>query len=240
MKNKIHFCWFGKKVLPKKYRRFIKSWKEKHPKWEIIEWNEKKLPDSKYLKRALKNNKTANASNWARLWVLQKYGGLYLDTDIEMIRPLDDLMECPAFVGFEVKDFGWDGCVNNAVLRSERDHWFVGELRNQMERDFDGSEEAHLSSPHLTTTVLKKHGLSSYGRTNVKGVEVFPIEYFYPFGWHEPFRIKCISAQTKTIHWYGKSWCNEGKQSKIKHEFIDCLNKAAWKIFKPWIVLAHG
>jgi mannosyltransferase OCH1-like enzyme len=161
---------------------------------------------------------------------LQKYGGIYLDTDIEVIRPLDDLMQYPAFVGFEVKDFGWDGCVNNAVLRSERDHWFVGELRNQMERDFDGSEEAHLSSPHLTTTILKKHGLSCYGRVNIKSVEVFPTEYFYPFGWHESFRINQLTPETKTIHWYGGSWLKKTDTNRrLKSRLNEYLNIILWK-----------
>lgn len=165
------------------------------------------------------------------MWALQKYGGVYLDTDIEMIRPLDDLMDYPAFAGFEVKEFGWDGCVNNAVLQSEPDHWFVGEMLNQLEHEFDGSEEAHYSSPHLTTAVLKKHGLNSYGRTNVKGVEVFPVEYFYPFGWHERFRITKITTETRTIHWYARSWLKKTEsKEKIRSKIIERLNILLWEL----------
>lgn len=230
LREQIHFCWFGEKDIPKRFLNFIKGWQELHPKWKIEKWDLENLPKTDYLLNAIRLKRFASASNWARLWILQKYGGIYLDTDIEIIRPLDDLMEYPAFVGFEVKEFDWEGCVNNAVFRSERDHWFVGEMRNQLEREFDGSEGAHLSSPHLTTKILKKHGLKSYERTNVKGVEVFPAEYFYPFGWHEGFRVKKITPLTRTIHWYGRSWLARAERKQcLRSMIIERLNIICWE-----------
>jgi mannosyltransferase OCH1-like enzyme len=226
----IHYCWFGSKGLPLKYQNLIQLWHHYHPGWKIQEWGRGNLPNLKYLQNAMALHKYANASNWARLWVLEKYGGVYLDTDIEIVRPLDDLLQFPAFVGFEVKYFDWEGCVNNAVFGSIKNHWFVTEMRQQLEEEFDGSEDAHLSSPHLTTRVLKRHGLVKYGRTSLNGVEIFPIEYFYPFGWHETFRVQRVTPETRSIHWYGRSWLTQSEERKnFKSQAVEYLHKILWE-----------
>jgi mannosyltransferase OCH1-like enzyme len=235
--NTLHYCWFGHRPLPRTFRQYIAGWRRTTGGGDVKQWTVHDLPRHAYLARALESGKYANAANWARLWILKNHGGVYLDTDIEMVRPLDDLLAFPAFVGFEVKHFDWEGCVNNAVLGSEPEHWFVSEMLEDLQEKFDGTEEAHLSSPHLTTQVLQRHGLNGYGRACIKGVEVFPVEYFYPFGWHESFRVGCVRPETRTIHWYERSWQRHGdKRKRLDRWLKDKLHVIAWRLMRNQLV----
>lgn len=201
------------------------------PDFEIKEWNEETSPRHPYLTNALANRKWANAANWVRLHALNKCGGIYLDTDIEVLRPLDDFLVNDAFVGFEVKHFDWEGCVNNAVFGSKKNHWFVQEMLDRISLDFDGTEEAHLSSPHLTTHVLQEHGLEGYKGQNINGVEVYPVEIFYPYGWHENFNPDCIRENTHTIHWYGKSWQPKGTKEPLRRRVKAAYHLMRWHLW---------
>lgn len=227
----IHYCWFGRGRIPKNHQNYIDGWRELMPHFEIKEWNEENTPQHPYLVSALAKKKWANASNWMRLYALNEWGGIYLDTDIEVLRPLDGLLTNEAFVGFEVKHFDWEGCVNNAVLGSVKGHWFVGEMLDRISRDFDGTEEAHLSSPHLTTDVLLEHGLDDYKRQNIAGVEVYPVEFFYPYGWHEIFNPDCVSKDTHTIHWYGKSWQPKAGREPWRRRVKATFNLMRWHLW---------
>ena len=227
----VHYCWFGPNKISMNHQGYIDGWKALMPDFEVMEWNEENSPRHPYLIKALENNKWANAANLVRLHALKEWGGIYLDTDIEVLRPLDAFLINDAFVGFEVRHFDWEGCVNNAVFGSVKDHWFVREMLDRISRDFDGTEQAHLSSPHLTTHVLQEHGLDGYKRQNINGVEVYPVEVFYPYGWHEIFNPNCIGKDTHTIHWYGKSWQPKGAKDPWRRRVKATCNLMRWHLW---------
>ena len=100
----IHYCWFGGNPLPASAQKCIASWRKYFPDYEIWEWNEDNfdviiIP---YTCEAYSVKKYAFVSDYVRFWVLYQYGGLYFDTDVEVIRPMDDIVECGAFMGIEV------------------------------------------------------------------------------------------------------------------------------------------
>ena len=99
----IHYCWFGGKEKPADAKRCIDSWKKKCPNYEIIEWNEDNFNINKYpyAKFCYENKKWAFLSDFARLVVVSEYGGLYFDTDVEIVKSFDDLLKYDAFYGFE-------------------------------------------------------------------------------------------------------------------------------------------
>jgi mannosyltransferase OCH1-like enzyme len=208
------------------------------PDYEFHLWNERNCPSSPYLTRALELGNWANAANWMRLAALNDCGGIYLDTDIEVLQSLDKFLDHESFVGFEVRHLDWDGCVNNAVFGAASGHWFVRELLRRIEAEFDGSEQAHLSSPHLTTNVLKENGLGIYGRQSIRNVEVYPVEYFYPYGWHETFNPDCVTTDSHCIHWYGKSWVPKGEKEPLKRRVKARLHLMRWHLWKKRQVLA--
>ena len=99
----IHYCWFGRGPLPELAQKCIASWKKYLPDYEIKEWNEDNFDVNiiPYTAEAYKAKKYAFVSDYARFWILYRYGGIYFDTDVEVIRPMDDIIERGNFMGFE-------------------------------------------------------------------------------------------------------------------------------------------
>lgn len=101
--KKIHYCWFGGNPLPESAKKYIGTWKKYCPDYEIIEWNENNfdVTQNQYCKEAYEAKKWAFVSDYARLKVLYDFGGIYMDTDVEVVKPLDDLLQYNWFSGFE-------------------------------------------------------------------------------------------------------------------------------------------
>ena len=99
----IHYCWFGGGAISPENRKCMESWEKYCPDYKIIEWNEQNFDISKnrYVQQAYEAKKYAFVSDYARLAVVYEYGGVYLDTDVELVRPLDELLELPGFMGFQ-------------------------------------------------------------------------------------------------------------------------------------------
>lgn len=101
--KKIHYCWFGMGEKPELAKKCIQSWKKYCPDYEIIEWNEDNfdIDQYPYLRWCYDNKKWAFLSDFARLLVVYQNGGIYFDTDVELIKTPDELLGCNAFFGFE-------------------------------------------------------------------------------------------------------------------------------------------
>ena len=214
----IHYCWFGAKKIPRQMIKFIDGWKKFHPTFEFIKWSEENTPAGfPYLDNALRNGKWANASNFTRLLALKTSGGIYLDTDIEMIKPYDSFLSYSCFLGFKSRDVEGT-CVNNAVMGAVKDHPFTEACFEKINRDFDGTEAANLSSPVLTTEVLKSKSPLSYGKVYLRDweVQLFPVETFYAFQYGEKPDRSRIDDRTYSIHHYKASWHPPDKGKQIK------------------------
>ena len=112
----IHYCWFGRNPKSSLIKKCIKSWKEKCPDYEIVEWNETNFDINccEYVKQAYEQKKWAYVSDYARFYILNKYGGIYVDTDVQFLKPLDDLLSTK-FLGFARKDSS--NRINNGVIK---------------------------------------------------------------------------------------------------------------------------
>ena len=97
----IHYCWFGRNSKPHSVLKCIKSWEKYLPDYKIIEWNEDNFPieDNIYCKQAYECKKWAFATDYARLWIIYNYGGIYLDTDVEVVKSWDPLLKHDCFIG---------------------------------------------------------------------------------------------------------------------------------------------
>ena len=219
----IHYCWFGKGDKPLKVQKCIKSWKKYCPDYQIIEWNENNfdINMSKYTKFCYENKKYAFLSDFVRLWVIYNNGGIYMDTDVEVIRPLDELTDNEAYFGFENNDY-----VNTGV-------GFGAEIKNKivklMIEEYDLNSEKLVGCPALNTKALVKQGLNLNGQSQIiNGAKIYPVEYFNPYDSLTGKLKKTIN--TYTIHWYAGSWLSKRKKiraniSKYFHRFFgeDCF-----------------
>ncbi|MDR2501872.1 MAG: glycosyl transferase [Oscillospiraceae bacterium] len=206
----IHYAWFGGKPIPDAERAYINGWKKLCPDYEFRFWSEANydVTKHKYPREAYAHDKFAFAVDYARLDILYKYGGIFLDTDVELIARFDDLLDSPGFTGFE---FGRNRAVNigigvgvgaepeNRVIRAMLDDYDTRSFLNP-----DGA-------PNLTTCVvyqnevLRKLGLVFENRRQViDGFVFYPTEYFSPMY----FRTGEISIteNTHSIHHYHASW----------------------------------
>ena len=121
----IHYCWFGDKEMPAQLKKYIKSWKKYCSDYEIKLWNEENfdINSNQYVKEAYENKKYAFVTDYVRLFALYNYGGIYMDTDVEILKPLDGFVQNKAFFGFESKDY-----IQTALIGSEPSHPIIKEF----------------------------------------------------------------------------------------------------------------
>lgn len=201
----LHCCWLGGGAPSELIRRCRTSWARILPEYELREWTEDNAPIAHpYCRAALAKGYWSRASNYIRLWALHREGGLYLDTDVEVLKPFDALLGHACFLGFqsEAKRPGW---VNTAVLGSEAQHPFLARCMDLTLAVFETHQSFELS-PRIATQALQGMGLTAYGRQQVGGVTLLPTSYFYPYSWDEAFRPECITSDTVAVHHWAHSW----------------------------------
>ena len=206
--KKIHYCWFGKGEKPKKAQKCIASWKKYCPDYEIIEWNEDNFDSKQYPYAAycLENKKYAFLSDFVRLVVINEHGGLYFDTDVELIRSPDGLLQYDAFYGFENDEF-----VNTGEgFGAEKGHLTVKkmlELYLALEPDESGAYPI-IGCPRLNTEALLSFGLERNGKEQtIGGAKILPADFFNPYD--DPTGKLNLTKNTVSIHWYSKSWMSK-------------------------------
>lgn len=228
----IHYCWFGGNPLPKDVKRCIKSWKKFCPDYQIIEWNESNFDytDNLYAKQAMECKKWAFVSDYARLKIVYEQGGIYLDTDVELIRPLDDLLDFEVFFGFEnnldkkekevATGLGFGTQKGNAVVKA-----MLEDYKNIPFLKEDGTYDI-MPCPERNTKALTHLGLRRDGsRQTIAGAEIFPGEYFCPIEYTS--RKKCVTQNTYSIHHYHSSW--KGWTERIDHLVIRYAGEGIYK-----------
>lgn len=228
----IHYCWFGGNPLPEFAVKCINSWRKFMPDYEIKEWNESNFDVNiiPYTKEAYEAKKYAFVSDYARFWILYHFGGVYFDTDVEVIRPLDEMIERGAFMGCEIdgQDPHYrDIAVNPGLgLAVEAGHEVYKAILEKYATLRFLNEDGSLDTTTVvqyTTDVLKVFGLQNIkGIQQVAGINIYPQRYFNPFD-DATGRLN-KTADTYTIHWFSKTWLkvNPMRQwiSRIAHRLF--------------------
>lgn len=225
--KKIHYCWFGHNPLPPEAVRCIESWKKFLPDYEIIEWNEDNfdINEIRYTSDAYTAKKYAFVSDYVRFKVLYEQGGIYFDTDVEVISPLDDVIDAGPFMGFET-DPGPEneehpfGTVNAGLgLGATAGMPLYKEiLDNYLKNEFTTSQTV----VDYVSEILRKRGLKPEpGIQQVAGVTIYPTDWFNPFD--ERMGRVYPTKNTRTIHWFAKSWVSKWRQRR--HRFTQFLHR---------------
>ena len=205
----IHYCWFGRTPLTPLAQKCIASWRQFFPEYEIREWNEDNFDVAciPYTAQAYQAGKYAFVSDYARFWVLYRHGGVYFDTDVEVIRTMDDILEKGALMGFEL--LGETMAVNPGLgLAAEPGIALYKTILDRYETlSFflpDGSVNPCMMIP-MVTALLKERGLKGDGTVErLDGIDIYPPDWFNPFD--DALGRLCKTDNTRTIHWYAKSW----------------------------------
>ena len=229
--KKIHYCWFGKNEKSKLTKRCIESWEKYCPDYQIIEWNEDNfnLHQHPYLLWCYENKKWAFLSDFARLLIVNQNGGIYFDTDVELIKNPDELLQYSAFFGFENNEkintgLGFGAEKNNEILSA------IVDVYMEIRPNTDGSYTL-ITCPTLNTKALLPLGLKLSGkRQNLNGAEILPVEFLNPYD-DQTGRMKKTN-NTISIHWYSKGWLDKktiirSKISKLFHRVfgVNCFRK---------------
>lgn len=218
--KKIHYCWFGGNPLPELAIKCIESWKKFLPDYEIIEWNEKNYDVHKipYISQAYNAKKYAFVSDYARFDILYQYGGLYFDTDVEVIKPLDKILEQGAFAGVE-----FPGKLNAGLgLASSAASPIYKEILDSYKNSSFIDEKGQMDLTTVVTRVsdiFKKYGFTDENRIQkIENVTIYPAEYFCPKDFKTGNIIK--TDNTYAIHHYDSSW-----YSIVDKEFVEFRRK---------------
>lgn len=243
----IHYCWFGHNPKPALMQRCILSWKRFCPDYTIIEWNEDNFDTSinDYVKEAYEAQKWAFVTDFARLWIVYKNGGIYLDTDVELIKPLDSFLGNAAFFGFE----------NNRVINTglgfgaEAGNPIVGQMLSAYDglhfKQPDGSYDLLPCPARNTGSIshLLPNGYDSSEIIQIDSARFFPPEYFCPLSSDGTTMKK--TAHTHSIHWFSATWLTgdehilhewrvfRGKCEKRMGKKIGGLFARVWYLFLP-------
>lgn len=206
--KKIHYCWFGGNPLPNEAKKCIESWRKYCPDFEIIEWNESNYDINccEYVKQSYEAKKWAFVSDYARFDILYRYGGLYFDTDVEMIKPIDDILEKGSFMGIEDANGGVvnPGLGLAAIPNLDLYKEILEFYQCQYFYNTDGSFN-QTTVVAYTTSILEKHGFKKKNVIQfIEGIYIYPMEYFCPMNYYTG-EIN-ITVNSRTIHHYSCSW----------------------------------
>lgn len=216
----IHYFWIGGAPIPERHQKCIDSWKKFCPDYKIIEWNESNydINKNKYMREAYEQKKWGFVPDYARLDIIYNYGGIYLDTDVEIVKSFDNLLYSEAFIGFESRFFvnagsGFGAEKHNPVIKKMMEAYENVSFINP-----DGSLNM-IASPKYQTDVLQKIGLKLNGQyQKLNGIEVFPANCFSPKSFYTG--INWQDQNTLSVHHYDASWV-KGKthdESIKRHE----------------------
>lgn len=223
----IHYCWFGGKEKSKIIKKCINTWKEKLPDYKIIEWNENNfdIEASSFCREAYKNRKWAFVADYCRLYVLYNNGGIYLDTDMEVLKSLDIFLNNVAFAGVEFSNETIPE-INAAIWGCKKGDKFLEKLINYYNNLVfnEYSEDLFkLAIPKVITALAKEEGyIGDNLPENLKnGTTIYAKEYFYPK--NKSWEIPTLTENTYTIHHYEGSWRSPILiyRTKLKHILIN-------------------
>lgn len=217
--KRIHYCWFGGKDLPNEAKECLNSWRKYCSDYEIIEWNETNidLTENDYIREAYEEKKWAFITDYVRLKVLYENGGIYMDTDVEVLKPLDEFLMHEAFSGFEDID-----CVHTGIMACEKGNPVIKELLDYYkDKHFimpDGTYDMTTNVVTITKYFKNKGLLMNNTFQCIDGFCFYPKDYFCPKN-HVTGKIVCTN-NTYTIHHFSGSWHTPYQKMKAKFKKI--------------------
>lgn len=232
----IHYCWLGPKPLPDSAKRNIESWRKYCPDYEIKKWTESDIDikSVKYMEECYASKAWGFVPDVARLQIIYNEGGIYLDTDVELIKSLDPLLHNKAFMGFENDNIvnlgqGFGAESHNTLIKK-----FLDQYKNIKFINEDGTKNL-IPSPEIQTEMLKKLGLhKSKEIQNVCSATIYPVEYFSGIDYYSGLSTR--TEKTYSIHHFSGSWLSkdEKRMDMLRRQYFKKyglkLGKILWTL----------
>ncbi len=215
MKKTIHYCWFGRGEKPKLVLKCIESWKKKLPDYSLVEWNEDNFDISKnqFVAEAYSDRNFAFVSDYVRAFVLYNYGGIYMDTDVEVLGNFDRFLDDKVFLGFEEGNF-----VGTCVMGVEKGHElmksYLDHYENMTYFNDDGTKYTD-TNVVLLTRLLDERGLVRNNEYQTVGdISIYPRTFFSPYDYING--ISYITDDSVTIHHFAQLWLPKNVRLKTE------------------------
>lgn len=227
----IHYCWFGRGQMPDLAVKCIDSWKKYLPEYQLKLWNEDAFDINSvpYVKEAYESRKFAFVTDYVRLYALYTEGGIYMDTDVEVLKSLDDLLKLPAFSGFESEKE-----IPTGIMASEKDGEWVKEMLTYYHTDrhfilangiFDMTTNVKIIGDMMSANGFKlKNGYQIYKDC----MHIFPKDYFCP---KSRTGVITLTENSYCIHHFAGSW--QSPQDRFKKYFF---RKIVGPVLTDWLV----
>ena len=231
----IHYCWFGGNPLPESALKCIESWKKYCPDYEIKEWNETNIDVTSvdYMREAYEVKAWGFVPDVARLQIIYECGGIYLDTDVEIIKSFDPLLQHDAFMGIETGTTKRNNFIALGLgFGAERRNELIGYLLNDYKKKHFNSNERKedpLPAPLLQLPLFVEKGFTEKNELQiVGGATVYPSDFFSPLS--VITGALTITENTYSIHHYNASWASEDGKEYIKMRQT---------VYQKWGILAR-
>lgn len=236
--KKIHYCWFGRNPKPELARKCFESWKKFCPDYEIFEWNEDNYDIHSaplFVRQAYEAKKWAFVTDYVRLEVVHNHGGIYLDTDVEIIKPIDDLLQYNAFFGLQSKSLintglGF-GAEAGTLILQEMIETYKGIPFIKEDGTYDNTP-----CPDRDTRVFINHGFKEDNTFQIlpDSIACLPTEYLSPKDYLSE-RL-CITEDTRAIHHFAESWMSEKERTDMDEVRRSLYHPTLTERFKRWAV----
>lgn len=201
----IHYCWYGGAPPNALMQRCLDSWRRVLPDFTIKRWDETNTPfDTPFCRAARARRAWSALSDHVRYHALHSEGGLYLDTDVEVLRDFTPLLAHEGFLGFQQEEEEEDW-VNSAIMGLRPGSDFARRCLARNDELFARTGR-FWRGPTVTTMVLKEMGLRRYGLQAVGGLTLYPVEAFSPFPWFGTWSPDCVRPETYCVHHWEASW----------------------------------
>lgn len=240
MEKIIHYCWFGGKPLSKMAKKCIKSWKKYFPDYEIKEWNESNFDVNicPFVKEAYENKKWAFVSDYARIYALYKYGGIYFDTDMKVTKSADFVKDKEVFLGYE--DSGYFGTA--VIGAKDKNSKYMKQILDYYDKQQHFYVNNMVANPIIITNLFKEYKCE----TTSEGIEIYddniyiyPREYFYPLSYN--YSEKVYTNNTCMVHFFNGTWSDkyEKRTVAIYRKFGLKFGKIILKVFEKLSNVKH-
>lgn len=228
----IHYCWFGGKPLPHDVLKCIESWRQYCPDYEIKRWDESNfdVTSHPFMKAAYAAKAWAFVSDYARLKIVYEYGGVYLDTDVELIRNIDFLLENQCFIGIQQPELL---CNTGLGFGAEKTNPVVHKMIECYDSIiFEKSKENTFACPWLNDKVIRSLGkVSNQEITRLNNITVYPPSFFDPISTGNTQNLLC--EDTVSINHYAASWT--GNSQRLKRKVIRILGEQKYHRLKQLV-----